>query len=139
MQLKKSDVDVVRQMLVSYIDNYIKKCDKAILLSYSDELTRKIIETRNRNERAILLMYAKLFTYTQTEPELVDDITEADCRNLAMIFDYAQNQNAKLANEIFSIAQDDKLYLKVKSEGDYQMKAYNRIMSFLKKVNKYRM
>ncbi len=36
MQLNKSDVDVVKPMLVSYLENYTKKCDKAILLSYSD-------------------------------------------------------------------------------------------------------
>lgn len=69
-------------------------------------------------------MYAKLFTHSQTEPELVDEFTEEDFRNLAMIFDYTQKQNAKLANEIFNITQDDKLYLKVKSEGVAQMEAY---------------
>lgn len=138
MQLNKSDVDVVRIMLVSYLDSYIKKCDKAILLSYSDELTKKIIDIRDKNDRAIFLMYAKLFTHTQTEPELVDEFTYEDYRNLAMIFDYAQEQNAKLANEIFNITQDDKLYLKVKSEGVAQMEAYNRIMTFLKKVKEYR-
>ena len=138
MLLNKADLDVVKPMLVSYLDNYIKKCDKAILLSYSDELTKKIIDTRDKHDRAVFLMYAKLFTHSQTEPELVDELTEEDYRNLAMIFDYAQKQNAKLANEIFNITQDDKLYLKVKSEGVAQMEAYNRIMTFLKKVKEYR-
>lgn len=49
-----------------------------------------------------------------------------------------KNKNAKLANEIFNITQDDKLYLKVKSEGVAQMEAYNRIMTFFKKVKEYR-
>lgn len=138
MLLNKADVYVVKSMLVSYLDNYIKKCDKAILLSYSDELTKKIIDIRDKNDRAVFLMYAKLFTLTETEPELVDEFTYEDCRNLAMIFDYAQKQSAKLANEIFTITQDDKLYLKVKSEGLAQMEAYNRIVAFLKKVKEYR-
>lgn len=138
MFLNKADVDVVKPMILSYFDNYNKKCDKAILLSYSDELTKKIIDTRDNNERAIFLMYAKLFTHTQTEPELIDEFTEEDYRNFAMIFDYAQKQNAKLANEIFNITQDDKLYLKVKLEGTAQMESYTRIVSFIKKVKKYR-
>lgn len=138
MQLNKSDVDVVKPMLESYLNNYRKKCDKAILLSYSDEMTRKIIQIRSKQERAVLLVYAKLFTHTEIEPELVDEMTEEDYRNLAMIFDYAQKQNAKLANEIFNIIQDDRLYLKVKSEGVVQMEAYNRIMTFLKKVKENR-
>lgn len=138
MKLKKSDVNTLRLMLVSYLDSYTKNYDKAIILSHSDELTKKIIDIRDKNDRAIFLMYAKLFTHTQTEPELIDELTEEDYRNLAMIFDHAQKQNAKLANEIFNITQDDKLYLKVKSEGVAQMEAYNRIMTFLKKVKEYR-
>lgn len=138
MLLNKNDVDVVRLMLESYLNNYKTKCDKAILLSYSDEMTRQIIQIRSKQERAVLLVYAKLFTHTEIEPELVDEMTEEDFRNLSMIFDYSQGKNAELANEIFNITKDDKLYLKVKSEGVAQMEAYNRIMTFLKKVKEYR-
>lgn len=138
MLLNKNDVDVVRLMLESYLNSYKTKCDKAILLSYSDEMTRQIIQIRSKQERAVLLVYAKLFTHTEIEPELVDEMTEEDFRNLSMIFDYSQGKNAELANGIFNITQDNKLYLKVKSEGVAQMEAYNRIMTFLKKVKEYR-
>lgn len=89
-------------MLESYLNNYKKKCDKAILLSYSDEMTRKIIQIRSKQERAVLLVYAKLFTHTEIEPELVDEMTEEDYRNLSMIFDYSQEKMQSLLMEFLT-------------------------------------
>ncbi len=89
-------------MLESYLNNYKTKCDKAILLSYSDEMTRKIIQIRSKQERAVLLVYAKLFTHTEIEPELVDEMTEEDYRNLSMIFDYSQEKMQSLLMEFLT-------------------------------------
>lgn len=89
-------------MLESYLNNYKTKCDKAILLSYSDEMTKKIIQIRSKQERAVLLVYAKLFTHTEIEPELVDEMTEEDYRNLSMIFDYSQEKMQSLLMEFLT-------------------------------------
>ena len=138
MRLNESDVYVVKNMVAKYLENHISKCQLAINLSYSDKLTKKIAAVKNEKERSVLLTYAKLFTHTQTEPEMIDKFLDEDYKNISMVFDYSQEQNQKLAHEIFDITQDNKLYLKVKEEGEYQREVYTRIFSFLKKVETYR-
>lgn len=138
MRLNESDVYVVKNMVAKYLENHINKCQLAINLSYSDKLTKKIAAVKNEKERSVLLTYAKLFTHTQTEPEMIDKFLDEDYKNLSMVFDYSQEQNQKLAHEIFDITQDNKLYLKVKQEGESHRDVYTRIFSFLKKVETYR-
>lgn len=138
MRLNQSDVSVVKNMVTKYLENHINKCQLAINLSYNDKVAKNIAAVKNETERSVLLTYAKLFTHTQTEPELIDNFLDEDYKNLSMVFDYSQEQNRKLAHEIFDITQDNKLYLKVKSEGELQREVYTRIFSFLKKVETYR-
>ncbi len=138
MRLNQSDVSVVKNMVTKYLENHINKCQLAINLSYNDKVAKNIAAVKNETERSVLLTYAKLFTHTQTEPELIDNFLDEDYKNLSMVFDYSQEQNRKLANEIFDLTQDNKLYLKVKSEGEFQREVYTRIFSFLKKVETYR-
>lgn len=138
MRLNQSDVSVVKNMVTKYLENHINKCQIAINLSYNDKVAKNIAAVKNETERSVLLTYAKLFTHTQTEPELIDNFLDEDYKNLSMVFDYSQEQNRKLAHEIFDITQDNKLYLKVKSEGELQREVYTRIFSFLKKVETYR-
>lgn len=138
MRLNQSDVSVVKNMVTKYLENHINKCQLAINLSYNDKVAKNIAAVKNEKERSVLLTYAKLFTHTQTEPELIDNFLDEDYKNLSMVFDYSQEQNRKLAHEIFDLTQDNKLYLKVKSEGEFQREVYTRIFSFLKKVETYR-
>ena len=138
MRLNQSDVSVVKNMVTKYLENHINKCQLAINLSYNDKVAKNIAAVKNETERSVLLTYAKLFTHTQTEPELIDNFLDEDYKNLSMVFDYSQEQNRKLAHEIFGLTQDNKLYLKVKSEGEFQREVYTRIFSFLKKVETYR-
>lgn len=138
MRLNQSDVSVVKNMVTKYLENHINKCQLAINLSYNDKVAKNIAAVKNETERSVLLTYAKLFTHTQTEPELIDNFLDEDYKNLSMVFDYSQEQNRKLAHEIFDLTQDNKLYLKVKSEGEFQREVYTRIFSFLKKVETYR-
>lgn len=138
MRLNESDVYVVKNMVAKYLENHINKCQLAINLSYNDKVAKNIAAVKNETERSVLLTYAKLFTHTQTEPELIDNFLDEDYKNLSMVFDYSQEQNRKLAHEIFDLTQDNKLYLKVKSEGEFQREVYTRIFSFLKKVETYR-
>ena len=138
MRLNQSDVSVVKNMVTKYLENHINKCQLAINLSYNDKVAKNIAAVKNETERSVLLPYAKLFTHTQTEPELIDNFLDEDYKNLSMVFDYSQEQNRKLAHEIFDLTQANKLYLKVKSEGEFQREVYTRIFSFLKKVETYR-